>query len=195
MYRRGVYVHEIVQAEILHLPRTTSRYSRPFVPLADPTNEKRRQLDHAQWHRTDSSPSLLLPRELRYPAGQAIPFIIYGSDASPETAPEVKLVRTTSVKTRAGTIQERQVISRGRQLETGAGGVMNGVIDTGEGGKEASWDVAGVGGVRYEIRFGDVVEAVELVTHEWRGENTSGLPALGLGATGRRALHLIDMGT
>ncbi|QRV99517.1 hypothetical protein RhiJN_27536 [Ceratobasidium sp. AG-Ba] len=84
MYRRGMHMHEVVQTEILHLPRTTSRYCRPFVPSADPTNEKRRHMAPYQWRRIagpdPSAPSLLLPYELRFPSGETIPFIIPSSD-------------------------------------------------------------------------------------------------------------------
>ena len=47
--------------------------------------------------------------------------------------------------------------------------------------------------VQYEIRFGDVVQDVQLVSHDWSGERSAGLPALELEAVGRSALRLIDM--
>ncbi|KAG8793453.1 hypothetical protein FRC12_002666 [Ceratobasidium sp. 428] len=193
MYRRGVYMHESVQTEILYLPRTTTRYSRPFVPSADPTNEKRRQMDASQWHRTGSSPSLLLPRELQYPTGQSIPFIVVPKpDMLSTSIPDVELVRNRTVNTRTGVVQKREVIAHGQQVGIGPDQMVNGVIEVGDE-KEIGWEAPGVGGVSYEIRFGDEIERVELVSHEWRGENAVGLPALELEAVGRRALNLIDM--
>ncbi|KAG9119854.1 hypothetical protein FRC07_004909, partial [Ceratobasidium sp. 392] len=192
MYRRGVYMHEAVQTEILHLPRTTSRYSQPFVPSIDPTNEKRSQMDPFQWHRIGSSPSLLLPRERQYPSGQTIPFIVIpASDHSSKTLQDVELVRIRTVKTRTGTVQKSELIARGRQTDICPDQTINGILEA--TGKEVSWEVPGVGGVGYEIRFGGCVEPVELVSHEWRGENAANLPALELEAVERRALNLIDM--
>ncbi|KAG8786250.1 hypothetical protein FRC12_016774 [Ceratobasidium sp. 428] len=193
MYRRGVYMHESVQTEILHLPRTTTRYSRPFVPSADPTNEKRRQMDASQWHRTGSSPSLLLPRELQYPTGQAIPFIVVPKpDTLSTSIPDVELVRIRTANTRTGVAQKREVIACGQQVGIGPDEMINGIIEVGDE-REVGWEAPSVGGVSYEILFGDDVERIELVSHEWRGENAAGLPALELEAAGRRALNLIDM--
>ncbi|KAG8786252.1 hypothetical protein FRC12_016776 [Ceratobasidium sp. 428] len=195
MYRRGVYLHESVQTEILYLPRTTSRYSRPFVPSADPTNEKRRQMDASQWHRIGPSPGLLLPRELQYPAGQTIPFIIIPNpDTLSSPIPDVELVRIRTANTRTGVVQKREVIACGQQVDIGPDEMINGVIEVGDE-REIGWEAPGVGGVsfQYEIRFGDEAERIELVSHEWREENAVGLPALELEAAGRRALNLIDM--
>ncbi|KAG8714406.1 hypothetical protein FRC09_017669 [Ceratobasidium sp. 395] len=177
MYRRGVYLHE----------------SRPFVPSADPTNEKRRQMDASQWHHIGSSPSLLLPRELQYPTGQTIPFVIVPNfDALSKTTPDVELVRIRTANTRTGVVQKREVIAHGQQVGIGPDQMINGVIET-DDEREIGWEAPGVGGVSYEIRFGDEAERIELVSHEWRGENAVGLPALELEAVGRRALNLIDM--
>ncbi|KAG8713868.1 hypothetical protein FRC09_018229 [Ceratobasidium sp. 395] len=177
MYRRGVYMHE----------------SRPFVPSADPTNEKRRQMDASQWHRTGSSPSLLLPRELQYPRGQAIPFIVVPKpDTLSTSIPDVELVRIRTVNTRTGVAQKREVIACGQQVGIGPDEMIDGIIEVGDE-REVGWEAPGVGGVSYEILFGDDVERIELVSHEWRGEIAAGLPALELEAAGRRALNLIDM--
>ncbi|KAG8713866.1 hypothetical protein FRC09_018227 [Ceratobasidium sp. 395] len=193
MYRRGVYLHESVQTEILYLPRTPTRYSRPFVPSADPTNEKRRQMDASQWHHIGLSPGLLLPQELQYPAGQTIPFIVVPKpDALSTPIPDVKLVRIRTVNTRTGVVEKREVIACGQQVGIGPDQMINDVIEVGDE-REIGWEAPGVGGVSYEIRFGDEDERIELVSHEWRGEIAAGLPTLELEAAGRRALNLIDM--
>ncbi|CAE6489005.1 hypothetical protein RSOLAG22IIIB_04737 [Rhizoctonia solani] len=47
MFRKGWRTHDTVKSEILYLPRTTTRYSRPFVPL--PNSEKLRPTQAEEW--------------------------------------------------------------------------------------------------------------------------------------------------
>ncbi|CAE6526569.1 unnamed protein product [Rhizoctonia solani] len=91
MYRRGLHMHEMIQTEILHLPRTVTHYSRPFIPESG--NEKRPRITESEWNRSrlqrdfgkgskvqpdltfQKDPELLLPRDLRFPSGEDIPFL------------------------------------------------------------------------------------------------------------------------
>ncbi|CAE6482061.1 unnamed protein product [Rhizoctonia solani] len=103
MYRHGVHMHELVQTEILYIPRTTSHYCRPFIPESG--NEKRPRITESEWHRADlrlervkgspklrldsksdsgpfrgdkfeTTPQLWLPQDLCYPSGHSIPFML-----------------------------------------------------------------------------------------------------------------------
>ncbi|KAJ1306174.1 hypothetical protein OPQ81_010884 [Rhizoctonia solani] len=47
MFRKGWRTHDTVKSEILYLPRTTTRYSRPYVPL--PNCEKLRPTQAEEW--------------------------------------------------------------------------------------------------------------------------------------------------
>ncbi|CAE6431171.1 unnamed protein product [Rhizoctonia solani] len=47
MFRKGWRTHDTVKSEILYLPRTTTRYSRPFLPL--PNSEKLRPTQIEEW--------------------------------------------------------------------------------------------------------------------------------------------------
>ncbi|KDN43858.1 hypothetical protein RSAG8_05851, partial [Rhizoctonia solani AG-8 WAC10335] len=47
MFRKGWRTHDTVKSEILYLPRTTTRYSRPFLPL--PNSEKLRPTQVEEW--------------------------------------------------------------------------------------------------------------------------------------------------
>lgn len=139
--------------EVLYLPRTTSRYFKPFIPIAG--SEKRPRISSGEWHTSamhldsgqsaDLSPSqtvqLLLPQELCYPSGHTIPFLISATSAN-LYVPDVQLVRISTAQTRAGVVRETAVIARGRVQGEGAGGpnlTLNGTIDMGEAGKEFNW--------------------------------------------------------
>ncbi|KAF8604402.1 hypothetical protein BDV93DRAFT_555677 [Ceratobasidium sp. AG-I] len=221
LYCKGVYMHETLQTEVLYLPRTTSRYFKPFVPI--PGSEKRPRISSGEWHtlsmQLDSGQSvasvssqtvqLLLPHELCYPSGDTIPFLISASWAN-ICEPDVRLVRISTAQTRTGVVRETGVVARGRMQEDGqerAGGprrTMNGTIDTGEAGKEFSWGCGGgMASVSYEIRATmpadtpgsqwSTTQAIELTSYEWTGENASGLPALSSPFVTRVAIHLINM--
>jgi hypothetical protein len=171
--------HNIVlrlQTEVLYIPRTISHYCPPFIP--EYGNEKRPQISESEWHSTelrlehtisssssgDSSKSkagsfgaeesksgleLWLPRELRYPSGRSIPFILSFPTALAcsvleiESNIEIQLVRISTIQTRAGVVQQVGVVSRARIQsipEQGPVTMIRGTIDTGEPEKEFSWN-------------------------------------------------------
>ncbi|CAE6426778.1 unnamed protein product [Rhizoctonia solani] len=225
MYRRGLHMHEMIQTEILHLPRTVTHYSRPFIPESG--NEKRPRITESEWNRSrlerdlakgskvqpnltfQKDPELLLPRDLRFPSGEDIPFLI----SIPEThasAPEmeIQLVRLSTVQTRAGVIQQAKSISHGRihdhpTPESNPRTTVQGTISTGEAEKDVSWGFGTLLSVSYEIRVAlsfsvpearwKLTQPIELTSHEWRGELSSMMPSLGSSATSRTGVNLINM--
>ncbi|KAF8604401.1 hypothetical protein BDV93DRAFT_555676 [Ceratobasidium sp. AG-I] len=219
-YCKGVHRDETFQREIMYLPRTTSRYFKPFVPI--PKSEKRPRISSCEWHTSamqldsgqnvDSVSSqtvqLLLPHELRYPSGHTIPFIISATCAN-IYEPDVQLLRVSIAQTRTGAVRETSVIARGRiqgDIQGGAGGSRRmaiGTIGTGEVGKEFSWGYNGMVNISYEIRVivssnspglkWSTAQPIELTSHEWTGEDASGLPALSSPFVTRTALHLVSM--
>ena len=129
-----------IQTEILYLPRTLSRYERPYIPL--PGSEKPRRICDEEWRtvaipRTDtkgalkpiaagSVPSdvdvhLSLPHKLRYPAGCSIPFAVTlsGSGLSCANIPQLTaglkmtLVKTSTAIVRGIVSKSEVVVSTG----------------------------------------------------------------------------------
>jgi hypothetical protein len=150
-----------IQTEILYLPRTSAHYSRPFIPKSG--NEKRPCISEDEWRRlplqrdfgkgsksrSDSvyqkEPELLLPRSLKLPSGEDVPFLL-SLPTTPKVAPQVsiQLVRLSTVQTRAGAIQQAKMISEGRihdPTEPGLnlGATIQGTLSTGEAEKDISW--------------------------------------------------------
>jgi hypothetical protein len=136
-----------LQTEILYLPRTTSRYSRPFIP--EPDNEKRPCISASEWHAftaegvgsTGDNVELFLPRELHYPSGQAIPFLL-SSTSSGKYEFVIELVRISHVRTRAGVVRQSDVVAQGRihgLYQSGPRRMVQGVLEMGEVGRELSW--------------------------------------------------------
>ncbi|KAG8729581.1 hypothetical protein FRC11_008420 [Ceratobasidium sp. 423] len=239
MYRRGVHMHETLQTEILYAPRTISHYCRPFIPESG--NEKRPQISEGEWHsaelrleRTKTSPKLgpdskpepgpssgnrdekapkfWLPRDLRYPSGSSIPFMLSlptalaQSSSEIEPSAEVQLVRVSTIQTRAGAVQQASIVSRGRIEPSSGHGpttTLRGTIDTGGAEKEFSWSFESVVSVSYEIRatlgatmaglVWKLIEGIELTTHEWRGEQASQIPSLGSSAISRTGANIINI--
>ncbi|CAE6526105.1 unnamed protein product [Rhizoctonia solani] len=222
MYRRGLHMHEMIQTEVLHLPRTVAHYSRPFIPELG--NEKRPSISESEWSRSQlqfysgkgpklrsdcqKAPELLLPRDLRFPSGEDIPFIV----SIPETHEsklqvEIQLVRLSTVQTRAGAIQQAKAISQGRINEPSAPEstrtTVYGTISTGEAERDVSWNFGTLVSVSYEIRIGlsfssmgsawKLTIPIELTSHEWRGEYSAMMPSLGSNAASRTAVNLIHM--
>ncbi|QRV98204.1 Asp domain protein [Ceratobasidium sp. AG-Ba] len=91
MFRRGMRFHDSVQTEILYLPKTLSRYERPYIPL--PGSEKPRRICDEEWRTSPvplkPSPSakplaafkdvdvhLSLPHKLNYPSGCTVQFAV-----------------------------------------------------------------------------------------------------------------------
>ncbi|KAL5637428.1 hypothetical protein ACGC1H_004001 [Rhizoctonia solani] len=224
MYRRGLHMHETVQTEILHLPRTVTHYSRPFIPELG--NEKRPSISESEWNhsqlqrnlskgskiQSDSgcqkAPELLLPRDLRFPSGEDIPFIL-SIPETPESKPrvEIQLVRLSTVQTRAGAIQQAKIISQGRiQGHSGSEPsppIVQGKISTGEAEKDVSWSFGALVSVSYEIRIvlsfpaprcvWKLTQPIELTSHEWRGEQSATMPSLGSNSASRTTVNLINM--
>ncbi|KAJ1300812.1 hypothetical protein OPQ81_002452 [Rhizoctonia solani] len=239
MYRRGAHMHETLQTEILYLPRTISHYCRPFIP--ETGNEKRPQISESEWHtaefrleraktssmsgsgpkpelRTSSHPKdekvpkLWLPRNLRYPSGHSIPFMLSLPTAlarpssTIEWSLEVQLVRVSTVQTRAGAVQQASVVSRGHiqpSPEHGPVTTLTGAIDTGGAEKESSWSFESVVSISYEIRAtlgsttaGSVwklTQGVELTSHEWRGEQAAQIPSLGSTVVSRTGANIVHI--
>ncbi|KAG8729582.1 hypothetical protein FRC11_008421 [Ceratobasidium sp. 423] len=224
MYRRGLHMHEMIQTEILHLPRTVTHYSRPFIPESG--NEKRPSISEGEWHRSrlqcdlgkgskvrlDSTcqkePELLLPRDLRFPSGQDIPFLLSVPEAHGSMSQiEVQLVRLSTVQTRAGAIQQAKAISHGRihdhpGPESKTKTTLQGAISTGEVEKDVSWNYGILLSVSYEIRVllssssgssWKLTQPVELTSHEWRGEQSAGMPSLGSSVVSRTGVNLVTM--
>ncbi|KEP51549.1 hypothetical protein V565_059650 [Rhizoctonia solani 123E] len=224
MYRRGLHMHETIQTEILHLPRTVTRYSRPFIPELG--NEKRPRISESEWSRSQlqhnlskgskiqsdsgcqKAPELLLPRDLRFPSGENIPFIISISE-TPESKPrvEIQLVRLSTVQTRAGAIQQAKTISQGcihdQPGPEATVPTIQGIISTGEAEKDVSWGFGTLVSVSYEIRIvlsfsapgssWKLTQPIELTSHEWRGEQPAMMPSLGSNSASRTAVNLINM--
>ncbi|KAH7325499.1 hypothetical protein B0J17DRAFT_722967 [Rhizoctonia solani] len=225
MYRRGLHLHELIQTEILHLPRTVTHYSRPFIPVSG--NEKRPRITESEWNRSrlqrdlgkgskvqpnltfQKEPELLLPRDLRFPSGEDIPFLL----SIPETyasAPqmEIQLVRLSTVQTRAGVVQQVKSMSHGLMHddpapESNPRTTVQGTISTGEAEKDVSWRFGALLSVSYEIRVAlsfsvpearwKLTQPIELTSHEWRGELSSMMPSLGSSAASHTAVNLINM--
>jgi hypothetical protein len=165
-----------LETEILYIPRTISHYYPPFIP--EYGNEKRPQISESEWHIAElklehtktssnsvasskseagsfggeegkSGPKLWLPRELQYPSGHSIPFILSFPTtlacAVPEieSKTEIQLVRVSNIQTRAGVVQQVGVVSRARIQsipEQGSVTTIRGTVDTGEPEKEFSWN-------------------------------------------------------
>ncbi|KAJ1300811.1 hypothetical protein OPQ81_002451 [Rhizoctonia solani] len=222
MYRRGLHMHEMIQTEILHIPRTVSHYSRPFIPELG--NEKRPSISEGEWNRsqlqrdmgkgsqvrlnsTDQKElELLLPRDLSFPSGEDIPFLLSIPETQRSTPHiEVQLVRLSTVQTRAGAIQQAKAISQGRIYnlapELNPKTVLQGAISTGEAEKDVSWKFGSLLSVSYEIRvllsfsaFGSswrLTQPIELTSHEWRGEQSARMPSLRSSVTSRTGVNLI----
>ncbi|CAE6443764.1 unnamed protein product [Rhizoctonia solani] len=225
MYRRGLHMHEMIQTEILHLPRTVVRYSHPFIPESG--NEKRPSITESEWNRAQlqrdsgegfkvrldsvrhKAPELLLPRDLRFPSGENIPFLLSipgAHDLAPHV--EIQLVRLSTVQTRAGAIQQAKVISGGRIHDHSQPGsttstTIHGTIGTGEAEKDVSWNFGTLLSISYEIRVAlsfsargsawKLTQPIELTSHEWRGEQSALIPSLGSDAAFRTAVNLINM--
>ncbi|KAF8751714.1 hypothetical protein RHS01_08206 [Rhizoctonia solani] len=161
MYRRGLHLHEMIQTEILHLPRTTGHYSCPFIPESG--NEKRPSISEEEWDRLRleresgkgskgrsslvylKEPELLLPRDLRFPSGEDIPFLLC-LPTIPETVSHlsVQLVRLSTVQTRAGAIRQAKIVSEGCIYDHSEPGsypksAIQGTINSGEAEKDVSW--------------------------------------------------------
>ncbi|CAE6446614.1 unnamed protein product [Rhizoctonia solani] len=225
MYRRGLHMHEMIQTEILYLPRTITNYSRPFIPESG--NEKRPNISEDEWHRLllqrdfgkgsknrpdsvcQKEPELLLPRDLIFPSGQDIPFLI-SLPTMLEVVPQVsiQLVRLSTVQTRAGAIQQAKIISEGRihdrpEPESNLKAMIQGTINSGEAEKDVSWSFGTLLSISYEVRVSlllsmpgpswKLTQPVELMSHEWRGGQSAGLPSLGSSAISRTGVNLVTM--
>ncbi|KAF8691856.1 hypothetical protein RHS03_08717, partial [Rhizoctonia solani] len=217
MYRRGLHLHEMIQTEILHLPRTTGHYSCPFIPESG--NEKRPSISEEEWDRLRlerksgkgskgrsglvylKEPELLLPRDLRFPSGENIPFLLC-LPTIPETVSHllVQLVRLSTVQTRAGAIQQAKIVSEGCIHDHSEPGsypksAIQGTINSGEAEKDVSWSFGTLLSVLHEIRVSlslsttgpswKLTQPIELTSHEWRGEQSTGLPSLGSSTASR----------
>ncbi|KAF8751477.1 hypothetical protein RHS01_08211 [Rhizoctonia solani] len=221
MYRRGLHLHEMIQTEILHLPRTTGHYSRPFIPESG--NEKRPSISEEEWDRLRleresgkgskgrsslvylKEPELLLPRDLRFPSGEDIPFLLC-LPTIPETVSHlsVQLVRLSTVQTRAGAIRQAKIVSEGCIYDHSEPGsypksAIQGTINSGEAEKDVSWSFGTLLSVSHEIRVSlslsttgpswKLTQPIELTSHEWRGEQSTGLPSLGSSTASRTSHH------
>ncbi|CAE6469240.1 unnamed protein product [Rhizoctonia solani] len=66
LFRKGWRTHDTVKSEILYLPRTTTRYSRPYLPL--PNSEKLRPTQAEEWsvlhipQKAKTKPGVPLPK-------------------------------------------------------------------------------------------------------------------------------------
>ncbi|KAG8716363.1 hypothetical protein FRC11_001605 [Ceratobasidium sp. 423] len=81
MFRKGWRTHDTVKSEILYLPRTTVRYSRPFVPL--PNSEKLRPTQLEEWS------VLQIPQKLKSKPG--ISLAKPGSTSKAPSQPHISL--------------------------------------------------------------------------------------------------------
>ncbi|CAE6446602.1 unnamed protein product [Rhizoctonia solani] len=235
MYRHGIHMHETLQTEILYIPRTISHYYRPFIPESG--NEKRPRISESDWYsaelqlerartspkseassksgavpfssnKNENAPKLWLPRDLRYPSGHSVPFMLSFPATLAHTSLEIQtqLVRVSTIQTRAGAVQQTSVVSRARiqsSPEQGPVTMVRGMIDTGGVEKEFSWNFESLVSVSYEIRAtldctnaGSVwklTQEVELTTHEWRGEQATQVPSLGLGVASRTGASIVHI--
>lgn len=141
MFRRGVRFHDSVQTEILYLPRTVSRYDRPYIPL--PGSEKPRRICDSEWYTTEVPPKsilasepttsslpalpdinvhLSLPQELHYPSGYNVPFAVTlsGSGLACANIPQftagikLTLVKTATIIVQGIVSKLESVVSTGR---------------------------------------------------------------------------------
>lgn len=127
-----IYVLCSVQTEILYLPKTMSRYERPYIPL--PGSEKPRRICDAEWRsvavprrevRPTTKPAitetafsnvdvhLSLPHKLHYPSGCSIPFAVTlsGSGLSCANIPQLAAgLKMTLVKTSTAIV--RGIVSK-----------------------------------------------------------------------------------
>ncbi|KAF8676988.1 hypothetical protein RHS04_06184 [Rhizoctonia solani] len=174
MYQRGLHLHEMIQTEILHLPRTTGHYSRPFIPESG--NEKRPSISEEEWDRLQlerksgkgskgqsslvylKEPELLLPQDLRFPSGEDIPFLLC-LPTIPKTVSHllVQLVRLSTVQTCAGAIRQAKIVLEGcihGHSEPGSypKSAIQGTINSGEAEKDVSWSFGTLLLVLHEIR-------------------------------------------
>ncbi|KAF8667169.1 hypothetical protein RHS04_09357 [Rhizoctonia solani] len=202
-------------------------------------NEKRPQISESEWHsddlllersRTSSEPSaghkseagsssgstvekiprLWVPRDLRYPSGKCIPFMLSlptaradsGSDI--ESGIEVQLVRVSTIQARAGAVQQASTVCRGRiqpSPDQGRTRTLRGTIDTGSSGKDFSWNFESLVANAYEVRatiksstaglVWGLIKGVELTTHEWSGERAGRIPSLDSPVTSRTGAHIV----
>ncbi|QRW26540.1 Asp domain protein [Rhizoctonia solani] len=202
-------------------------------------NEKRPQISESEWHsddlllersRASSEPSagykseagssggstvekiprLWVPRDLRYPSGKCIPFMLSlptaradsGSDI--ESGIEVQLVRVSTIQTRAGVVQQASTVSRGRiqpSRDQGRTRTLRGTIDTGSAGKHLSWNFESLISNAYEVRatinsstaglVWRLIKGVELTTHEWSGERAGRIPSIDSPVTSRTGAHIV----
>ncbi|CEL56565.1 hypothetical protein RSOLAG1IB_07914 [Rhizoctonia solani AG-1 IB] len=74
LFRKGWRTHDTVKSEILYLPRTTTRYSRPYLPL--PNSEKMRPTQVEEWS------VLHIPQKAKIKPGIPLPKL-----ASPSKGP------------------------------------------------------------------------------------------------------------
>ncbi|KAF8691855.1 hypothetical protein RHS03_08716, partial [Rhizoctonia solani] len=225
MYRRGIHLHETLQTEILYIPRTISRYYPPFMPELG--NEKRPQISESEWHsddlllersRTSSEPSagykseagsssgstvekiprLWVPRDLRYPSGKCIPFMLSLPTARADSASDIESGIEVQLQART--------VSRGRiqpSRDQGRTRTLRGTIDTGSAGKDFSWNFESLVSNVYEVRatiksstaglVWRLIKRVELTTHEWSGERAGRIPSLDSPVTSRTGAQIVHV--
>ncbi|KAG8745744.1 hypothetical protein FRC12_014473 [Ceratobasidium sp. 428] len=128
MFRSGMRFHDSVQTEILYLPKTVSRYERPYIPL--PGSEKPRRICDDEWRTspvplkvpTHSKPiavlkdvgvHLSLPHKLNYPSGCSITFAVTLSGAGLSCANIPQLTAGLKMSlVRISTIVVRGIVSK-----------------------------------------------------------------------------------
>ncbi|KAG9089484.1 hypothetical protein FS749_001301 [Ceratobasidium sp. UAMH 11750] len=136
MFRRGVRFHDSVQTEILYLPKTMSRYERPYVPL--PGSEKPRRICDDEWRTSpvplkagskplaafkDVDVHLSLPHKLNYPSGCSITFAVTLSGAGLSCANIPQLTAGLKMSlVRISTIVVRGIVSKS-ETEVAVGSV------------------------------------------------------------------------
>ncbi|KAF8751472.1 hypothetical protein RHS01_08216 [Rhizoctonia solani] len=220
MYRRGLHLHEMMQTEILHLPRTTGHYSRPFIPESG--NEKRPSISEEEWDRLRleresgkgskgrsslvylKEPELLLPRDLRFPSGKTFRFYLLAYNPRSCVSPIGSTCTPFDCQTRAGAIRQAKIVSEGCIHDHSEPGsypksAIQGTINSGEAEKDVSWSFRTLLSVSHEIRVSlslsttgpswKLTQPIELTSHEWRGEQSTGLPSLGSSTASRTSHH------
>ncbi|KAF8751715.1 hypothetical protein RHS01_08207 [Rhizoctonia solani] len=213
----------------------------PFMPELG--NEKRPQISESEWHsddlllersRTSSEPSagykseagsssgstvekiprLWVPRDLRYPSGKCIPFMLSLPTARADSASdiesgiEVQLVRVSTIQTRAAAWFSKQVpcledafsravIKDGLELcgvrsilvvlgKTSAGTLSRSYLTLYVMLVSALFSLARINASPYSL-----IKGVELTTHEWSGERAGRIPSLDSPVTSRTGAHIV----